>query len=303
MSREIRILKEIRFVLEYAGVRIMLWTATLLPLRFTSACGATLGWLAWEVIRMRRAVAIDNIRQALGVDAARAAAIGGASYRNTGRSLMEFAAFGKLTPDDIRRIVRMEGLELVDSAHGSGSGVMICVGHYGSWDLFGASMGASGYPFCGIAGKQSNPYVDRLINELRGRHINLLPAESRARTIIRSLRRGDIVGIVADQDAGPRGVFVDFLGRRASAHAGPASFAALLGCPLLFASINRLPGPRFEVRFSGPFWPDGGLEADTTVAQLTQRFHDELAHAIRRHPEEYFWGHRRWKTRPPDEHN
>ena len=131
--------------------------------------------------------------------------------------------------------------------------------------------------------------------------MGVIPQESRARAIIRSLQRGEFVALTADQDAGRNGVFVEFLTRRASAHRGPAAIAVSQGCPIVFTYIHRLPGPRFVGHYVGPLWPDPGMEGEEAITELTQRLHDHLAHAIQQYPEEYFWGHRRWKTRPPEE--
>jgi len=276
----------------------MLGIATIVPLRVTSGFGAAIGWLAWEVFRVRRRVAVDNIMHSLGADAARATRIGRESYKRAGRSFMEFAAFRRITPGDVRKRVRPEGRSVLDAARAGGKGAIAFLGHFGNWELLGATFGAYGYPMSGIVGTQSNPLVNRLLNELRLRHCGVIEA-GKTRAMIRKVRENELVILVADQNAGPDGVFIDFLGRKASAHAGPAVVAIAQGCPVVFAWIERLPSVCFVAHYEGPFWPDASLEKEDAIEELTQRLARRLADVIREHPEEYFWAHRRWKTQPP----
>jgi KDO2-lipid IV(A) lauroyltransferase len=298
MSQERNMLRKIRFALEYAGTRLMLGIATVVPLRVTSGFGSVLGWLAWEVFRVRRRVAEENIVSALGVDGSRASRIGQESYRRAGRSFMEFAAFRRITPGEVRKRVRLDGRGVLDAVRAGGRGAIVFLGHFGNWELLAAGFNAYGYPLSGVVGRQSNPHVNRLIIELRRRHSGVIDS-GQTRTIMRTVRKNEFVALVADQNAGPDGVFIDFLGRKASAHRGPAAVSIAEKCPVVFAWMERLPGGRFVEHVEGPFRADENLAGEQAIEELTQRLGDRLADVIRDHPEEYFWAHRRWKTQPP----
>ena len=118
----------------------------------------------------------------------------------------------------------------------------------------------------------------------------------------RLLRKNGVIGIVGDQDARKAGVFVPFFGRPASTHRGPAVFALKLGAPVFACVARRLPGPGVRYEVSGqrvPVVRTGDAEAD--IQALTAELARRLEGEIRKAPEQYFWFHRRWKTRPPAE--
>jgi Kdo2-lipid IVA lauroyltransferase/acyltransferase len=114
------------------------------------------------------------------------------------------------------------------------------------------------------------------------------------------LRAGRAVAFVSDQDARGTGVFVPFFGRLASTHRGPALMAIRTGAPLFVGYAMRAADGSYV----------GGIEEitvsregdmDEAVLRLTAAFTARLEALIRRAPEQYFWQHRRWKTRPPEE--
>jgi KDO2-lipid IV(A) lauroyltransferase len=117
--------------------------------------------------------------------------------------------------------------------------------------------------------------------------------------VLAALRAGGAVGLAADQDAGANGVFVDFLGERASTARGPALFALRSGAPLFAVACLAVEGRprRYRVHIEEiPCRRSGDLEAD--VSRLTQAHADFVARFVREAPEQYFWVHKRWKTRP-----
>jgi KDO2-lipid IV(A) lauroyltransferase len=290
-------LRQFRHSIEYAAVRGALAMAGTLPLGVARAIGSSVGWVAFA-LGIRRDVTIDNIVRALGVSRREAVRIGRRSYQNMGRSTMEFAAFRRWSHADIRRLVRMEGVEHLQAARDAGRGVVCITGHFGSWELSGASLAAAGFPCNFVVGEQTNARVDDVMNALRQSQGNSIITRAFAlKKVLTALRKNEFVALLADQDARKGGIFVDFLGRPASTVRGPALFAIRAGCPILPLSIHR-EGTGHCVVFEPPLWPDPSQDEETSVRVLTQHFTDSLARQIRAHPDEYFWPHRRWKTKP-----
>jgi KDO2-lipid IV(A) lauroyltransferase len=294
-------LKNLRYQLELAGVKLVRGLATLLPRRLASAFGALLGWKAYRVFRFRRRVSLDNIERARPFvsDSESADRIACASYVNLGRSVMEFAAVARLDAAAIRDVVDIEGRESFDQALEAGRGAVVFTGHFGNWELGAAAAGAYGYPVHVLAASQANPLVDREINRLRGKHaLGVIHRESELRKVFRALERNEFVAFAADQDARRHGTFVDFLGRPASSHKGPALFAVRRNAPVVAGFIHRVGGGRHTIQLHPPMWPDPSLAEDDAVGDLMQRYTDALADAVRKHPTEYLWAHRRWKSKP-----
>jgi KDO2-lipid IV(A) lauroyltransferase len=104
--------------------------------------------------------------------------------------------------------------------------------------------------------------------------------------------------MASDQDAGRRGVFVDFLGRPASTPSGPVELALATGAPIVFGTIHRVAIDRHVVRLRPPVWPERDRDREETVLRYSQLFAGWLEEAIRGDADHWFWLHRRWKTRP-----
>ena len=117
---------------------------------------------------------------------------------------------------------------------------------------------------------------------------------------LRTLRRGGLLGIVADQNTRKDHVFVEFFGRPAAATAAPAFLALKTGAPILPCYLRRT-GPRrltLHVEPRIPVVQSGDFERD--VLLTTQRCAAELERMVRQYPDNWFWIHRRWKTQPPE---
>jgi KDO2-lipid IV(A) lauroyltransferase len=195
------------------------------------------------------------------------------------------------------------GLEILEEAVAEGQGVVLVTGHFGNWEIGGASLAAWGIPMDVIARRQRNSLFDNDINRARERlRMRVMERGEAKRKVLRSLREGRVVAFVGDQNARRGGIFVEFLGRPASTARGAAFFALRTGCPLVAAFIHRKRGlpQRYLLNIRRlPTHPSGDMEAD--VRRLTQAHTELLEEQVRENPEQYFWQHRRWKTRPPHE--
>lgn len=291
-------LKRISHAIEYGGVRVAFAIAGMFPIGPSRAFGAALGWLAYTVFRIRRSVAIENVIRSLDVDEVAARAIVKRSYENLGRSLMEFVALRRMTLADAQQIFRMEGAEHMAEARSAGRGLVFVSGHQGSWEYLMVGFVTNDVPTSFLVGEQSNRRVDDLMNEVRARFgVELITKGMALKNVLRALRENRLVGMLADQDAGRNGVFVDFLGRPASTARGPALFAIRQRCPMVCGFVHRGRQGVLVAECTPPIWPDPDLDEEASVRDLTQRCTSALADAIRGHPDEYFWAHRRWKTK------
>ncbi|MGL6097765.1 MAG: lysophospholipid acyltransferase family protein, partial [Fimbriiglobus sp.] len=178
--------------------------------------------------------------------------------------------------------------------------LLVVTGHFGNWEMAGYALGAFGFETFAIARVLDNPHLEQFLKRLRERTGQTVIAKKddfdRLTTV---LRGGGKVATLADQDAGPRGVFVDFFGRPASAHKAVALMAIEFDAPMVVVGVPRV-GERMDYRIvcEDVIDPRDFADRPDAVKAITQRYHTALEQAIRRHPEQYFWLHRRWKTAP-----
>ncbi|NCQ33920.1 lysophospholipid acyltransferase family protein [bacterium] len=288
---------------DYCLLCSLLRLARPMPRTLLLALGRGLGSSTWRVFRFRRQVVRENLGHAFAdLDARQRDALALAFYRSLGMTLMEFLVFPRLRRRDFLDLVEMEGIRHLHAAAALGKGALIVTGHMGNWEMLGARAAASGYQVTAAAKTQSNARVDRMQNGIRRRAgVDILKTDSGVKAMLKALRQGRMVALVADQDAGSEGYFTPFLGRPASFFKGPALFAYRTGVPMLTVFIHRLDDRRHRVVIEPAVQVDPTWDEDQAVAALTTHFAARLEAAVRRNPEQYFWVHRRWKTQPPDE--
>lgn len=178
---------------------------------------------------------------------------------------------------------------------------MIVSGHFGNFELGGYITGLLGFPTFAVARTLDNRFLDRFVTRFReanGQYI--IDKDGSAIQIDRLLASGDTLSLLADQHAGPKGVWVDFFGRPASCHKAIALFTLTSHAPMLVSYARREARPlRISVGLAGVADPLTMGDELCGVMPLTQWYNDRLEEIVRQTPDQYWWLHRRWKGQPP----
>jgi KDO2-lipid IV(A) lauroyltransferase len=288
---------------EHAALRSLLGALRVPDLRGGQRLGERLGRGVDTVSRVRRAQALDNLRHAFPeLPEAERREILRRMWVGLGRTAAEFARFDQRRPFDIRDLMDLENAGAFAQARERGKGALLLTAHFGNWEVLGAAVSASGYPVTVLGARQRNPLVEDLLARYRAR-VGLpgITVGESLRPLVRAFRNGAFVATLADQDGGRHGFFVDFLGRPASVQAGLFRLIARRGVPLVTGFAVR-DGARWRGEFQAPEWPrpvSGEAQADAEALRLARVYTARVETYVRRHPDHWFWLHRRWKTRPP----
>jgi KDO2-lipid IV(A) lauroyltransferase len=198
----------------------------------------------------------------------------------------------------VKQWIRYQGLENFEGALRRGKGVLVATAHFGNWELSAFAHAYLTAPMHIVVRPIDNPRIDALVEHRRALSGNrIIPKREAARGILRALAAGDAVGILIDQNTAPeQGVFIDFFGVKACAGTAFVKFAHRSGAAVIpgYALWSEQ-----EKRYILYFEPEVPMTGD--VQRDTQAVHGRLEAAIRRHPEQWLWIHRRWKTRPEGE--
>ncbi len=294
-------MRTLRHRVEYILILFARFIDRLLGARRTDALAARLGRVAYRPLGIRADVVEAHLRQAFpDRDDAWIRSTAAESYAHLGREGLSLLRLSRLGRDDVVAATRMPpDVEAIRAAVEAGTGAVIVTGHLGNWEVAGAALAARGIPLHAVAQRQANPHFDRLVNDARARlGIRVIPKGGATKATLRALDQGRAVALVADQDARALGVFVPFLGRPASTHRGPAVLALRSGAPLFMGVMVRGAGGVYEGRIVPIPVPSEG-DFEERVRRVTASFTWALEQAIRQHPGQYFWHHRRWKTAPP----
>ena len=246
--------------------------------------------------RLRR-VAMRNLAMALPeLDERARTRIADGVFQSIARLLVTFARFPRITGANVKDWIRYEGYEHFEDALRRGRGVLFATAHLGNWELSAFAHAILAQPMYVIARPLDNRRIDALVTRRRTLSGNtIVDKREFARPILKALGENQAVGILVDQNASPeQGMFVDFFGVPACAFTGFAKIAAHSGAAVipgfaLWSESER----RYVLRFDPPLEITGDEQADTA------RIQSHLELAIRRHPDQWLWIHRRWRTRPP----
>jgi KDO2-lipid IV(A) lauroyltransferase len=283
---------------------LVVWLAKLfawLPEAAAYALGEGAGRLAFRLDRRHRKIAEENLRQAFpgGYSPGEIARLARAVFENLGRTAVDVARSESLllAPE----AVRIDGLDRLQEASRRGKGVLMIAAHFGPWELLPLVAALRYRPTHTVARPLDNPRLDDLFTALRERGGNrVIRKRDAVQAVLQALRRGETVGIMIDQHIQEReGVVVPFFGRPASTAFAPALIAMRSGAAVMSLAIVREGRGRFRVVVGDevPIRRSGDLKTD--VVENTARFTAAIETFIRKHPDHWFWVHRRWKTQQP----
>jgi len=260
--------------------------------------GRRIGDLAWVFLRGRRAVALQNLVRAFGSQhpAPELHRIGRGSFEHLGMNFIEACVFFFRPPSVLLSRVEIRGAAHLEAAAAHGRGILLLSGHYGNWELLGAGIALMPFGLSVVMRPLDHPLLDRVVARFRKRGgVELITKRRGLRDVLEALRRGRMVGILLDQNASRgQGVFAPFFGVPASTSKSLAVISLRTGAPVIPVFIRRQPDGRHRVEIEPavPPPPDGD------VVVYTASFNHAIEAAIRQAPEQWFWLHRRWKTRP-----
>lgn len=289
--------------LEYGLLRGVMFLLQALPLGASMWVARRLGDVAFSGLRIRRDVTLANLRAAFGdrYSAAEYEDIARRCYRNFAMTFVEILRFERQTVADLVAGYDLEGIEHMQAAQARGQGIVYLTAHVGNWEQMGAVIHHYDQKVHVISGDQKNLFVDRLIKRLRERiGMQQIPIGSSLKAVLRVLRGGGRVALVADQDAGRDGIFVPYFGRLASTSVGPARFAVRTGAAVVIGLDRRRAGGRHRGWLLPPILARPGAAAEAEEKRILNEYTRVLEDYVRERPEEWFWMHRRWKTRPPE---
>jgi KDO2-lipid IV(A) lauroyltransferase len=292
---------KIKHRIEFWVVSMVGGLVRMIPYRLALVIGSFLGWLAFDILRIRRRVTMINLRNSLGRKRNDLKKIGRRAYRNFGMSMVEYSLFPVLSKEKVLGMVELVGAEHFDKTLTKGKGAIVVAGHFGSWELMGAAVSQMGYPVDFLVGEQHNLLVDNMMNDYR-KHmgIGIIKMGVAAKGIIKALRSNRFVAMLSDQDAGTNGTVVEFFGRPASTPKGPAAFALKMNAPIIMAFMIRVNRGKQKIVLEKPIFGNNTPNKEEDIKNLTQAHTSLLEDYIRKYPDHWFWPHRRWKSTTKD---
>jgi len=286
-------------------VRILVCIIQALSWSGALALARGLAWLAYRVDRRHRRVAAENIQHAYpDLSPSAVDRLVRASYLHLTTMLVEMICLPRvIRPGNVYRYMHYAGagdLDLVLAWAKTSRARLVLTGHFGNWEMLSYATGTAGLRGGIVARRLDNPYLDRFLAQFRRKTgLQLLDKNADYARILELLARGVGLGMVCDQDAGPRGLFVDFFGRPASTFKSIALLSLEYNAPIFVVGAARIGQPmQYRIYLEDLILPEEYAHDADPVRAITERYTEALERLVRRHPEQYFWLHRRWKNQP-----
>lgn len=286
-------------LLSHAAVALF-WLLHFLPLPLLAALGRGLGRLLLALGKRRRHIAATNLALCFPeLDAAAREQRLRAHFEAVGRSLLERSLLWWSRPERLRQLIQVEGEEKIRTLLDAGKPVIMLAPHFVGLDAGGVAL-AMRFDALSIYSTQKNPVFDALLYRGRKRFGDqkLLSRQEGALATIKAMRAGRPFYYLPDMDFGRRdSIFAPFFGVSAATITGLSRLARAAGATVLFTVTRMLPDGGYVLEIGDP-WPD----FPTTDADAdTRRMNEAIEAVVRTMPEQYYWVHRRFKTRPDGE--
>ncbi|MBI1832225.1 MAG: lysophospholipid acyltransferase family protein [Planctomycetes bacterium] len=289
--------------LVYLAVRIVVCILQALSFETAMRLASFLAWIVYKIDKRHRQVATENLQKAFGgqLSDADIDAMVFAVYEHFCGVLIEIVHIPRrLHLHNYKEFALLREPARMMEALLSGRPVLFVTGHFGNWEMAGYALGLLGFHSHAIARPLDNPYLDEYLRSFRERTgQKLLAKHGDFDNIEKLLRDGGVIATLADQDAGPRGLFVDFFGRPASTHKAVALLALEHNVPMVVFSAPKI-GGKYRLWTIDVIYPEDYADSPDPVREITQRFTTGLELMVRQAPEQYFWLHRRWKHAPQE---
>lgn len=292
--------------LQYLGLRLVSMMLHCWPVEWNLAGARLLGEAMYRFDRKHRERALGNLcrsfpnmpaghREELARESMRTLFMLGVEVLFTTR-LVHVTTFKKYVEmDNFAPVLRL----LLQKSQG----LILLTGHYGNWEILGYVMATLGFETTSVARPLDNPYINHWLLGVRERMGQKIIAKKGAtEEVTQALAGHGTVGFIADQNAGPKGIFVDFFGRKASTYKSIGLLAMEYRVPIVIGYARRMNrGFRFQVGMTDIIWPDDWKNQPDPLRYITQRYTTAIETFVREDPGQYLWVHRRWKTRPKGE--
>ena len=284
--------------IQYLLVCFLALLAAALPVEVSHRIACRFGDLSYLVLRKRRKIALENITHALGdsIPDTRKEEIARSAFQSAALSMMELFTVEKIKKEVAARF-KLIGNEFLEEAFSKDQGVVLVISHLGSWEYLSFLPYFTKRPWSVVVKNIKNPYLDKAIDSMRRvMTVNPVSKDSSVRTIFQELRAGHGVAILVDQWAGDDGLWIEFFDAKTSTTSIPARLSEKTGCALVSAYCLRTTPGHYEIHIEKPIARDMSLpDWETTVTKNLNRV---LELQILGHPEQWLWGHRRWKDKP-----
>ncbi len=292
--------------LQYAAIRLAIFAFHMFPVNVNLRTARLLGRLWWYIMPRHRERSREHIRRSFGgtLSPKEIDSIALHSMQQLVMLVVEMIFTPRLVNNwTWTKYVRLKDMDEALNVLLRGQGAILVTGHYGNWELTGHLLAVYGFEVVAIMRPLDNSYLNRyVVRTRRAAGLELLDKKGATEAAESILRRGGALGFIADQNAGRKGLFVDFFGRKASTYKSIGLLAMKAQVPIVVGYARRVSeNLEYELGVQRIIHPHEWMNRDDPLRWITEEYTRAIEDFVRADPRQYLWMHRRWKSRPREE--
>lgn len=289
----------------YIALRVIVVFLYIFDVQTNLNTACFLGRLLWKYYHRGRKRALDNLRASFPEkDEQWIHKIGRRSFEHIAMLAIDVLFTPRLVRKSNWRIYsRFKNTEWAKWLMKEGKGLILVTGHYGNFEIIGYMMSLFGFTIYSIARPLDNRFISKYLYGVRRRHGQIIIDKKGAAKLMPKISSsGATIGFIGDQDAGKKGIFVDFFGRKASTYKSIGLLAITNNIPIVVGYSRRIDSRFFfEMGVNRIIFPQEWAEKDDPLTWITAEYTCAIEEFVREDPTQYWWLHRRWKHRPKTE--
>jgi KDO2-lipid IV(A) lauroyltransferase len=291
--------------LAYIALRILIVFLSLFDIETNLKTACFLGRGLWRHYHRGRKRALDNLRASFPEKSEQWIwQTGQRSFEHLAMLVIDMLFTPRLVKKyNWRKFSRYKNVEKTKWLMQEGKGLLMVTAHYSNFEIMGYLMGLFGFNIYSIARPLDNKLISKHLYSVRQRAgQKIIDKKGAAKLMDKLTSNGAALGFIADQDAGRKGVFVDFFGRKASTYKSIGLLAITNNLPIVVGYSRRLENHfYFEIGVNRIIFPEEWSDRDDPLKWVTAEYTKAIEEFIRQDPTQYWWLHRRWKHRPKEE--
>ena len=293
--------KQVRYRLEYFGVRALAGAIPRLPRRVMVALARVIGALHYRFDGKGRAVALENLRLSFGdtLDARRREEVARASFRNFALGMLDLFWARNLSPANFTRYITVENFDAARAVHAKHNGIIYLALHFGSQEWVSLTGGFLGLPASMVALDFKNPSLDAVFGRAREHSGNRIVGQHQSMLrLLRSVRRGGGAGLLIDLalKLDQPGVIINAFGMKMHVTFLHALLHARTEVPMV--PVTNIPHPDGTCTMT--VHPPLTFPPDMSYQAMAQACWDMFEPYIRARPDLWLWNYKHWRYKPQD---
>jgi KDO2-lipid IV(A) lauroyltransferase len=291
--------------LGYIALRILVVFLSFFNIKTNLSTACFLGRLLWKYYHRGRNRALENLRASFPEKSEQWIwQTGQRSFEQIAMLAMDVLFTPKLVKrHNWRDYSSYKNVEKVKWLMQEGKGLLMVTAHYGNFEIIGYILGLFGFNIYSVARPLDNKFISRYLYGVRERvGQKILDKKGAAKQMGEIVSSGATLCLIADQDAGRKGIFVDFFGRKASTYKSIGLLAITNKIPIVVGCSRRIDNRfQFEIVVNRIIYPEEWENKSAPLEWITAEYTSAIEEFIREDPSQYWWLHRRWKHRPKNE--